>query len=161
EHFFSEGILNLLDDGPAFSVSGFLWQKLRPSARLSPAAVKANILCRKHNSDLSPLDNECLKLFQFFEQLNRTFSDPKCEGDRSKEVSGDLIERWELKALIGLVASGNAEKKEKPILKSKPPLAWLQLLFGMEEMPADWGLYLTSQVGEEVMRTRGFGFAPL
>ena len=161
EHFFSKGILTLLNDGPNFGVSGFPWQEPEQAAQLSPATLAAKILCTRHNSELSLLDDECLTVFQFVEQAHKTLSDTQCEGDRSYEVSGDLVERWVLKALIGLVASGNAAKGDKRISKDKPPLAWLQLLYGLEAMPEEWGLYLTSQVGDRVMSTRGLAFAPL
>jgi hypothetical protein len=87
--------------------------------------------------------------------------DQRVTGHHSKEVDGEAIERWVLKALIGLVASGNAAKDDQPVKKSNPPLAWLQLLYGLEPMPAGWGLYLTSGLREAPMRTRSVAFAPL
>jgi len=161
EHFFSRGILELLDDGPGFNVSGFPWQQFGSVPQPSVASLTARILCIKHNSDLSPLDDECLKLFHFFEEADKKLGNKRFTGLGSYEVSGEALERWMLKALVGVLASGNAAKDDQRFLKSKPPLAWLQLLYGHEPMPERWGLYLSYELGERVMGTKQLTFAPL
>jgi hypothetical protein len=110
---------------------------------------------------LSRLDDECIKVFRFFDEMDKRITDKECSGHTSCVVSGEALERWMLKALIGVVASGNAAKDGQRILKSKPPLAWLQILVGLEPMPEGWGLYLSYEPGERVMGTRGLAFAPL
>ena len=42
EHFFSRSILELLDDGPGFTVSGFPWQKTGRPLKPSVASLAAN-----------------------------------------------------------------------------------------------------------------------
>lgn len=161
EHFFSRGILAFLNDGPLFRVSGFSWQGFGDTPQPSIASLSAKVLCAKHNSDLHPLDEECLNLFRFFNEVDRKLADGEFTGCLSFETSGEAIECWFLKVLVGLVASGNAAKDNQPILKSTPPLAWLQLLYGHEPMPPGWGLYLAYELGEQVMRTKGLAFAPI
>jgi hypothetical protein len=161
EHFFSRGVLAFLNDGPSFSISGFPWQGFSNIPQPSIASLGARILCTKHNSALHPLDDECLKLFKFFQEVDRALATTAVTGRLLFDISGDALERWMLKALVGLVASGNAAKDNQPLLKSPPPLACLQLLYGREAMPPGWGLYLAYELGERVMATRGMAFAPL
>jgi hypothetical protein len=63
--------------------------------------------------------------------------------------SGDDLERWMLKVLCGVVASGNATGSKGVISSWQPPLLWLEILFDGRSFPPGWGIYfpLASQQG--------------
>jgi hypothetical protein len=93
------------------------------------------MLCKRHNQALSPLDAVATAFFGFF----------------TAEWSGDAIEvfltrgydleRWMLKTLCGLVASGNATPKAKRLPTWTPPPEWLEILFGSADVGAPAGLH--------------------
>jgi hypothetical protein len=58
EHLFSEVMLNLLTgaDGKVIR-TGYPWQAEGQVQSLPPATCKANVLCKRHNNALSPLDS--------------------------------------------------------------------------------------------------------
>jgi hypothetical protein len=161
EHFFSKAILKLLNDGPEFKISGLPWQELPGAGIPSPGSLSAKVLCRHHDSVLEVLDRKALQLFTAFEAVNQHLSGSECEDELVVEICGDKIERWIFKALTGVVASGNAGKGSFRVPKSKPPLELLQFLFGQEELPDEWGLYLIDPINNRPMAERAISFAPI
>ena len=146
---------------PPFTVSGFPWQGFGDTPQPSIASLTAKVLCTTHNSRLHSLDDACLHLLKCFQEIDDMIDNRRVTGNHSKEVDGDSNREMGLEGPHGLVASGNAAKDDQPVKKSNPPLAWLQLLYGLEPMPAGWGLYLSSRLREAPMRTRSVAFAPL
>jgi hypothetical protein len=67
--------------------------------------------------------------------------DERFTADQTYEFDGPLIERWMLKYICGLIASGQAGIGVKRLERTVPPLGFLQVLFGLETLPDDWGLY--------------------
>ena len=160
-HYISKGVLLDLADPVPLTVRGFLWQK-QPTLNLSPNALTANILCTTHNSALSCLDTVGKRLMVALSGVDRYFSwNNRTTRPIVHLFNGHDVERWLLKVLCGIVASGNAGFHDAPIEKSNPPLAWLQWLFGLEPLPEQWGLYLRSTIGGRVMLQKEFMFAPL
>jgi hypothetical protein len=102
EHFLSRALMRLVeaDDGGVF-VSGFSWQKdPAQRERFGINSLVANVLCRKHNSQLSDLDSEALSLVRLIERSNA-----KEAGFFLDTIDGDLLERYLLKVLCGVLAS--------------------------------------------------------
>jgi len=159
EHFFSKAVLKLLYDEPGFEVGGFPWQRKPGAGPPSPESLASNILCKDHNEALSTVDAEALQLFHSFDGVHKHLTDERRSGHLEFEVAGEIFERWILKVLIGVVASGNAEKDNVRVPKSKPSLEWLQLLFGVESMPSACGVYALSQ--QHPFSVKGISFAPL
>jgi hypothetical protein len=93
-------------------------------------AEKSNILCRRHNSMLSPLDAVVGKLAKFQAAGN--------EEDFSETLylDGELLERWLLKTVINFAAAGwmGAEK-----LIPSPDV--VGAVFGHVSLPPHLGLY--------------------
>ena len=98
---------------------------------VSTAALTARVLCRGHNSQLSPLDSEAARLSDAI-KASRIGSDPVMH-----QVNGILLERWALKVLVNLLASRWTEKGYLP-----PGLDIIEKVFGSEPILAPSGLYV-------------------
>jgi hypothetical protein len=84
-------------------------------------AEKSNILCRRHNSLLSPLDETIGKISKFQADAN----DRDFRG--SIIVEGELLERWLLKTAINTAAAGwAAPVKWQPSPVSAASTAWME-----------------------------------
>lgn len=92
-------------------------------------AEVSNILCRKHNSMLSPLDETAGRLAKHLH-----------DGDDENyttniNLRGELVERWGLKTLINMGAAGWMGQKLEPA----PEI--VSSIFGRSEIPDGCGLY--------------------
>lgn len=101
-----------------------------PNGHLAESALTAKILCRKHNSDLSPLDAEAGELADLL--LN------SARGNEigRPELDGLLIERWAFKTLINGLAAGWSDRR-----KWVPSEPIVRFIFGDGDLPQGCGLY--------------------
>jgi len=110
EHLVSEC---LLPEG-GIRVSGFPWCKDEPKF-VGNAALVGNILCEKHNSELSELDSSAKRSFDILNESWRLY------GIRSKIINrrwpqktfiidGVLLERWFVKTFINLIRRSNGAR---------------------------------------------------
>jgi hypothetical protein len=58
-------------------------------------SFESNVLCKRHNEQLSPVDDEALKLRVALQRFYSTI-----EGEQSSEINARLFERWLLKTAI-------------------------------------------------------------
>jgi hypothetical protein len=140
EHYISEAILRRLA-GPSRKLRPENFPHAMPEA-LPPDAFTARVLCKKHNEQLSELDTEAGRLFDAIASLH--------EGSAAQVVivSGEMIERWMLKVLCGVISSGNTRAPNSGTrVKGQPPSQWLRILFGRQQLPSDAGLFLSSPDG--------------
>jgi hypothetical protein len=93
-------------------------------------AAKANILCRKHNSALSPLDSVAGQVSAFLHAANN----PAYVANMRLE--GEVLERWLLKTVVNATVSGWSGKR-----KWIPSSSVVAAIFGAEPVPAGCGLY--------------------
>lgn len=93
-------------------------------------ADKANILCRKHNSLLSPLDAVAGQVAKWVHDSD------KAEFTDNLEIAGELLERWALKTAINYAAAGWSEKT-----KWRPGPRLVECAFGVRPLPPACGLY--------------------
>jgi len=101
EHYISRALINQRD----VFVRGMPWQKAEVQ-RFSPDNLTAKILCRRHNSALSPLDTHAQRLFLGIEEASHHAS--RRSLSRKPQffmTSGDAMELWAMKTLAGLYAS--------------------------------------------------------
>ncbi len=132
EHFISRGILEQI--GPKIVIDGLPWSNRQVA--LPATSLGSNVLCKHHNSLLSDVDVEAAGMFRCIKNFH--------EGKRFDEImlDGDKIERWTLKVLSGLLASGNTRRADGTSTKGfAPPPIWNRVLFGLDRMPADCGLH--------------------
>jgi hypothetical protein len=102
EHIITESVIEILSSGSEFTVGGLPWLRAGETKALAPGNLTAKCLCRGHNSAIHPLD-DCAKLF--FSTLKLCLEKGRTE--RPLLLSGHDLERWLLKTLKALAASGN------------------------------------------------------
>jgi hypothetical protein len=134
EHFISNALLRRFKRG--FVVEGFPWMEA-PKA-VGPNSLTANVLCQRHNEALSPLD---AMIARFYDALHAALS----PGDPPTVIpvsmfEGEDLERWALKVMICLGASGNLRAGNVKARAREIPDLYLRILFGEQEMPAGCGL---------------------
>jgi len=113
-------------------------------------AEKSNILCRRHNSLLSPLDETVGKIAQFQAKAN----DKDFRG--SIIVEGELLERWLLKTAINTAAAGWAAP-----VKWQPSPDIARAIFGLASVPDKFGLYSVDGIDPHHRPSGGVTFTPL
>jgi hypothetical protein len=141
EHLFSEVMLDLLKGADGKVVrTGYPWQVEGEFQSLPPSTCKANVLCKRHNNTLSPLD---AKAGAFFKGILKTPEFLQNHELRVLILSGDDLERWILKTLCThILAVGKFGKDWEP------PIEWLAILWGMKPFPPGCGLYFNHEVGQ-------------
>jgi hypothetical protein len=113
-------------------------------------AEKANILCRRHNSLLSPLDATAGKIAQFQADANEELF------DGSLLIEGELLERWLLKTVINVAAAGWTGPQ-----KWRPSSDIVSAIFGHTKVPEKIGLYSVDGVDPNHRPSGGASFTPL
>ena len=139
EHFFSQGVLELVGETLHVSAPCF-----RPDGKsLKATALASNILCTRHNNALSPLDALAKKFFRF--ALGRTEHEALI-------IRGTDLEKWLLKLMCGLIATGHGETSTGvKIVGLQPPLAALHTLFGALDLPPGGGLRVLEKPGRSLV----------
>lgn len=97
--------------GPSLQVKGF---KFCPHNRKSipVGSAAANILCKKHNEQLSPLDSEAKRLRDAIVEMSSfqvTQKNELWKGPQRVYVDGNLISRWIAKTYCNVRATDNLE----------------------------------------------------
>jgi hypothetical protein len=144
EHYFSKALMRALPGGETgmFNVSGFPWLADGEERRLPRNALQANVLCVRHNNALSPTDTAALRFAEAIKEINDSAQpDRRIQIDQEFRVDGAHLERWLLKVLCGLTASGNL------YLTGTEPTrvldrSWVRLLFDRESWQPGSGLYV-------------------
>jgi hypothetical protein len=118
----------------AVKIAGLHWQENETFNIIGVNKLGSRVLCERHNNALSPLD----AVVGGFALAIREFDHAFRVGAQSAPVdekvfSGDDVQRWMLKCLIGLTASGNLNAAVKP--------ECVEVLYGRLPWPVGWGLY--------------------
>jgi hypothetical protein len=102
EHYVTRALI----DRPGLKVRGMPWQT-EPVLDITATALTSKVLCQRHNSALSPLDDEALRAYEAIaaarEHATRRSLSRRPTG---VIVSGEALELWALKTLAGLYATG-------------------------------------------------------
>lgn len=129
EHYVSASVLKLIAPGGPIATAGHSWQRPDTWQAIGINSLQSRILCTTHNSGLSNIDEEAKNF------VESVFASTKSLDGLSDEVNfdGEKIERWLLKAVMSLVASGGMDcapftQIHKEILLGAP---W----------PDGWGMY--------------------
>jgi hypothetical protein len=156
EHIITESLFS----GDIIGVHGMPWCR-EGHKFIGKAAYTANILCRKHNSDLSPVDDAGTNAFAAFRMMATIYA------NRSgmlkygvwcgrfdvieQRVDGKGLERWLLKTLI------NMEMASKEGLSIGPNAAaesvdpeLVEIAFGLQAFRGRAGLYFAAFDNETV-----------
>ena len=161
EHIFSKSLF-LTDD---IMVQGFDWCKTTPR-KVGIKNLVSKILCRKHNSDLSPVDDAGAEAFDAFRratQLSNSRSSVRTTYWHIKRfhIHGPMLERWFLKTLINVCFGG-----AYPVGKSAPSAGnvsqeLVQLAFGHKPFPGRSGLYQAAHQGLQLRLDERVSASPL
>jgi hypothetical protein len=129
EHYISETLLKRFPK--TFIVEGLSWTD--GPRNVSPRTLTARVLCVRHNSALSPLDN---MIGDFYEVLARAHAGRDVG---AHAFYGADLERWAIKVLLGLIVSGNFFGKDGQ--KTTVPQRYVRILFGEENLPEGCGFF--------------------
>jgi hypothetical protein len=151
EHYVSKAALLLM-----CGETGIIRVEGAPPNKPVPAEnLGVKMLCKAHNSALSKLD---VCGTGFFEALREHSNSPQKDAPAVLAAfNGYDLERWLLKILIGLTCGILPATKKK----WRPPLWWLRVLYGKKPMPRQMGLFLSSNIGEDLFDDPRLGIHPL
>jgi len=156
EHLISESIILLLAGDGYFTISGLPWIPPGEFKTIGPKSLTAKCLCSKHNSSLHPLDDAALSFFSALKS---------CLDSEAKSlrfiVSGHDIERWLLKTLKAMAASGNlARDRDKLSGAFSSDVRVLDMLDDPQQWPESTGLYCVMKAGDLTENHNHFQLAP-
>lgn len=148
EHFISRALLEEI--GGSFEISGY--SHVPDGKFLSPKSFNSKILCKRHNSLLSDLDFEGARLFRALKRY-------LVSGQGGFYLfSGDDLERWMMKMLVGLVATGAPSHKTLGAsFNSMPDSQVVEVLFGRGSLSLRAGMGL-AKFGEGNVRPLAVSF---
>lgn len=154
EHYVSHGLIKLYGgNDPAFTLQHKTGKGVGHPVR--PKNFKANILCQKHNTALSPADDATLAFATFLRRIALEYDAGAGEWGEAKEItiSGDDMQRWVLKLFLNHAVTGHfAEQQEREVTF---PDAAIDLLLNRTPWPAKWGIAVPGET-----RSRDFRACP-
>lgn len=139
EHYVSKAMFT----GPSVVIKGLPWCKESKMVGINSAVGK--ILCRTHNSGLSPMDSEAAKLMQAIHAQTKAYADNQNRRGTAAElhhtINARLIERWLLKTLLnflfeGPFAIGTGDAR------GVPPSDLVEIAFGLRKFKGRAGLHI-------------------
>jgi hypothetical protein len=148
EHFISKCILDWLSEDNSAEVFNLAGSK-NFSKKVGKNSLVAKILCEKHNSELSFLDNEMLFFLKSLKQIDQEF----IKGNTNQtnlSFSSENIEKWILKLSIAIAHIKKYKIREEAI----------SFLFDKKPLPHYWGLYLSWEENKNYFRSH-LDFTPL
>jgi len=156
EHVVSEGLFR----GKAVDVRGFHWCA-GEFKTIGLNGLEANVLCKRHNNALSPLDQAAQDLQEDLREFTGEVEDVyRCEGlwlgPRRFEVDGEKIARWIVKTHCDIYADTRQPLHESWIRYAfDREGAERPLTFVREPRAVDWRF-----VEKHVVQYRDFPFVP-
>lgn len=150
EHFISETLLRQIQLNNTAKVAGLKCQPKESFGVIPLSGLASSILCERHNNALSPLD-ACMGLFSeaIRDYDAALLSHASTQASEQRSFSGDDIERWMLKCLLGLTASKN-------LMTTTLKPECMDLLFGDIDWPEGWGLYFSALVAAPIYHSSSF-----
>jgi hypothetical protein len=104
EHYISDAVLREI--GNKIEISGMPWLDPGERRTVGIGALTANVLCRRHNSALSPLDTVAAEFFAALKEIDANFAKRSLSRKGLKfSISGEALELWMLKATCGICLS--------------------------------------------------------
>jgi len=148
----SAGALELWAGGQTPELRGFAWMPDEELHAIPISRLASNILCRDHNSALSGLDVVGKRWVAHLAAVNADINSVvKPRPATFLLINGHDLERWILKMLCGLVASNTVEVPGLEDPRAwRPPIGWLEMVYGLRPIPPGLGLNFVGQPGEEL-----------
>jgi hypothetical protein len=151
--------------GNEVTVHGFPWCKTVP-VKIGLQSFTTKILCTKHNSDLSDLDDigaDAFKDLREMTRLSNVRSKPKHQIWTVKRyrIDGPGLERWFLKTSINLAFGGPYRIGKDSAVVGQPSRRLVEIAFGLTQFQGGAGLYTVVNVGGQIQSDDTVRFAPL
>ena len=152
EHYVTKGLFK----GKTVIVGGYDWLNGN-TKEIGLSSLTANILCNKHNSQLSALDAEAIRAFKILEEINRlenvrrALPRTKIWTVKRHHINWALFERWVAKTLVGLfcVVGKDDHWHLTQTSPKSPPDVIVNAIYGKCNFTAPMGLYLAQAVGDK------------
>lgn len=158
EHLISSGIF----EDQSILIGGHPWCQ-GGEKKISVASLTAKILCTKHNSAISPLDDEGINAVRLFEQFFPDNMKSNHKAPFKDIINGHLFERWLLKTAInnsvksdlhiGIGMSDSSPGKPSPYL--------LAVVFGELQFTHQMGLYVIGNSAQISLTAGQFTIIPI
>ncbi len=139
EHYVSLGLIKLYgSNDPDFTIQHKTGKGV--GHPVTPKNFKANILCRDHNTALSPADDAALAFATFLRRNALQYDAGAGEWGDAEEItiSGDDMQRWVLKLFLNHAVTGHFDVQQDNTV-TFPPEA-IDLLLDRAAWPSTWGL---------------------
>jgi hypothetical protein len=152
EHPMSAGALELWAGGRTVELRGFTWMQDHELHAIPISRLASNILCKDHNSALSGLDTVGKRWVEHLAAVNADINAvARPRPETMFLINGHDLERWIVKMLCGLVVSGTVEVPGIADPRAwRPPVDWLEMVYGLRPLPLGCGLNFIGQPGEEL-----------
>jgi hypothetical protein len=139
EHWLSEAILRQIPD---LSVIG-LPRTNGERRRVGPKALTAKILCSRHNSALSPLDQAAANAFRTLDQALQHLLNPVQNRSKNRKflIDGSALELWALKFCLGAYVSVLNDGETPASARYSLDVDKLALCLDAGKLDAPLGLY--------------------
>ena len=141
EHYISASYLRQVEHNGTVKIAGLAWQQPETFDLMSINSLQAKVLCGRHNSAISGMDST----FSIFADTIREIDRNGAQSSKAFTFSGNAIELWMLKTIIGSVASRNFGGTVAPIA--------VELLLGRKAWPRWWGLYFSPSSDQPIYHT--------
>lgn len=138
EHIFGKGVTKIIKEANPLENGDIAFIDPDYIPNIPPENFVSNILCERHNNALNKIDN-----------IGQTFIRILYGKKKKNEInfiSGYELERWMLKVLCNVSASGNWFLKGNRVKKLKPHPIFLKILFEGFPFPEGWGLYIAKKI---------------
>lgn len=147
EHYISKAVLAEIDN--TFDMP-FPWLADGEVVRIGINAMTAKILCKRHNSALAELDTHAREFFRFIRlSIEYVTGETKFKSPPVFLVSGDAIELWATKMLLGLYHAKIASH-QREILRNRYSVDIELFCSALANpgMTAPTGLYVVAGTGK-------------
>jgi len=139
EHYVSLGLIKLYgSNDPDYTIQHKTGKGV--GHPVTPKNFKANILCREHNSALSPADDAALAFATFLRRNALQYDAGAGEWGEAEEItiSGDDFQRWVLKIFLNHAVTGHFEEQQNRTVTF--PTEAIDLLLNHAPWPPKWGI---------------------
>lgn len=144
---------------------GLPWCKDQPK-KIGLASLTARILCTRHNSLLSPIDDAGAGAFDVIRKMRelgrvRRKMKPTIWHVVKYSVDGPGLERWFLKTLINLTFEGGYPIGRESAQPGRPSEHLVHIAFGRRKFEERAGLYSVIHPGMKMFSAERIAFTPL
>lgn len=160
EHYISRSVLAVL--GEQIKVVGVPWLQKGEERTVGLNSLTANLLCKRHNSALSPLDDEAGKFSHHLDQIHRDLNRHSLSRRKKAHLfSGEAIELWLLKVTCGVCLGFAAKDGVKLKTDHVSDFEKIRFAFYRRVWDVGGGLYLNARLGSTVVGRNRISIAPL